>query len=95
MGKEVEVSLHHIRVDVKAFGNYFSYEYEVPEKDWEKYQELNSKKNVSCFDLPDGLYWRLQDEEEEPRFYSSISYELEEFHAKIVRPNSATEIQYI
>ena len=95
MPKPVEISLHHIRVDVKAFGNHFSYEYDVPEKNWNKFEELNGKKDVSCFAIPDSLYWRLHDEEEEPLFHSSISYELEEFHAKIIRANVCTELQYL
>ena len=89
-----EISLHHIRVDVKAWNNYFSYEYDVPENEWDKYEELHGKKDVSCFAIPDSLYWRLHDEEEEPLFSRSISYELEEFHAKIVRANVCTELQY-
>ncbi len=89
-----EISMHHIRVDVKAFGNYFSYEYDVPEDVWSKYEVLNGQKRVSCFKIPNCLYNRLHDEQEEPRFYSLASYELEEFHVKIVRANVCTEIRY-
>lgn len=94
MAQAIEVSMHHIRVDVKFLGNWFSYEYDAPEKGWNKYEELHGKKDVSCFAIPDSLYWRLHDEEE-PLFSRSISYELEEFHAKIVRPNVCTELRFI
>jgi hypothetical protein len=93
--KTGEISLHHIRVDVKAWNKHFSYEYDVPESEWPKYEELHGKKDVSCFAIPDGLYWRLHDDEDDPSFRRSIGYELDEFHAKIVRANVSTELRFI
>ena len=48
MAQAIEVSMHHIRVDVKFLGNYFSYEYDVPEKIWDQYfEKLNGKKTLA------------------------------------------------
>ena len=95
MAREIEISLHHIRVDLKAFGNWYAYEYDVPVDIWPKYEALHRQKNVNCHYLPHCLYNRLYDDRDEDMFSQLISYDLEEFHTKIVRPNVCTELKYI
>jgi hypothetical protein len=84
MSREI-IEFHHVRVDIKAFDEYHSYEYDVEIDRWHEYEKLNGKQNVSCFDLPNDLYNRLNDDENEPRFYDSMSYEVQTFNSKIVR----------
>lgn len=81
------IEFHHVRVNVKAFDEWFGYEYEVRTDHWDKYEAISDAKNISILDLPDDLYHRLRDDPNEERFYWDDHLVIDEINARIVNEN--------